>query len=270
MAEQNEQPVGWSELLKSATTEPGKIAEAFRAFHNYSIGNQMLAMFQCMLRKIPLGPMASYHAWIDKGRHVKKGEKALTLCMPITRKKKAEKEGEEDETFVRFLFKKNWFVLSQTEGPDLPPVVIPAWNEWTALEKLSITKVPFESVNGNLLGYARKREVSINPLAPMQDKVMFHEVAHILLGHTEEGMQEDGAKLPRNLKEAEAEAVTLLCVASLGLDGIEECRGYIQNWYHESEIPDKSATKIFKVADLILKAGGNNDKSTGVVDTNGT
>ena len=34
-------------LLERAVSEPGKIAEAYSAFHGYSLGNQLLAAFQC-------------------------------------------------------------------------------------------------------------------------------------------------------------------------------------------------------------------------------
>jgi hypothetical protein len=41
----------------------------------------------------------------------------------------------------------------------------------------------------------------------------------------------------------------------LGLDNLSDCRGYIQGWLQGDSIPEKSAQKIFKVADQILKAG---------------
>jgi hypothetical protein len=61
--------------------------------------------------------------------------------------------------------------------------------------------------------------------------------------------------LPRSLKEVEAESVALLCLESLGMDGAEFCRGYIQNWLAEATIPERSAQRIFAVADKILKTG---------------
>ena len=71
-------------LLRSAVEEPGTLSGAYRQFHNYSLGNQLLAMFQCQARGLKPGPMATYPRWKELGRHVKRGEKALTLCMPIT------------------------------------------------------------------------------------------------------------------------------------------------------------------------------------------
>jgi hypothetical protein len=53
----------------------------------------------------------------------------------------------------------------------------------------------------------------------------------------------------------EAECVALLCTETLGLDGAEYCRGYIQSWLQGAVIPERSAQRIFAVADKILKAG---------------
>ena len=65
----------------------------------------------------------------------------------------------------------------------------------------------------------------------------------------------DSETLPRSLKEVEAESVALLCLESLGMDGAEYCRGYIQNWLAGATIPERSAQRIFVAADRILKAG---------------
>jgi hypothetical protein len=59
--------------------------------------------------------------------------------------------------------------------------------------------------------------------------------------------------LSRNIREVEAESVALICCEALGLPGAEFSRGYIQHW--GSEIPEKSARRIFTAADKILKAG---------------
>jgi hypothetical protein len=85
--------------LIEAVTKPGLLAAAYNSFHSYSIGNQVLAMVQCNQRGITPGPIATFPAWKEKGRHVKKGERALTLCMPITRK------NQDDETYTSFIYR---------------------------------------------------------------------------------------------------------------------------------------------------------------------
>ena len=56
----------------------------------------------------------------------------------------------------------------------------------------------------------------------------------------------------------EAEAVALVCLEALGLPGAEQSRGYRQHWNERrgaEPIPERSAQRIFKAADQILKAG---------------
>jgi hypothetical protein len=76
----------WSDLLRNAVSTPGKLLEAYTAFHNFSVGNSLLAMFQCHERKITPGPLNTYKGWHQLGRQVRKGEKAITLCMPLAYK----------------------------------------------------------------------------------------------------------------------------------------------------------------------------------------
>ena len=264
-------PKGFAELLQSAVHEPGILSQAYRQFHNYSLGNQLLALFQCHEREIPPGPMATFPRWKELGRHVRKGQKAITLCMPITVKRKAETtKPDTDETgtdeprdvITRFVYKPRWFVLSQTEGQELPEPEIPTWDRDTALEQLNVREIPFEHTDGNCLGFARERSIAINPVNPLPHKTRFHELAHVLLGHTTGGQQADSDLTPRTLRECEAESVALLCCAALDLPGVSECRGYVQHWWGQGhEIPERSAQRILKTADQILKAGTTDPKA---------
>jgi hypothetical protein len=100
----------WSALLVEAVNKPGLIMDAYSAFHNYSIGNQILAIVQCQLRGLEPGPINTFPGWQALGRNVKRGERALILCMPITHKvRNAEtSEGEadnEEHTFTSFVYK---------------------------------------------------------------------------------------------------------------------------------------------------------------------
>jgi hypothetical protein len=151
--------------------------------------------------------------------------------------------------------------LGQTDGQELEPVTVPEWDAERALTALSIERIPFNHTDGNVQGFARKRQVAINPLAQLPYKTLFHELGHVILGHTTEEDFADAETTPRSLREVEAESVALLCCESLGLDGAEFCRGYIQNWlsrgsgFNAEAIPEKSAQKIFRAADQIIRAG---------------
>lgn len=249
----------FSDLLDKAISEPGRLSKAYFAFHGYSLGNMILAWSQCEARGIPLGPIASFNRWKELGRHVTKGQKAIELCMPITCKRKAESEGEEDATFTRFVFRRNWFVLAQTEGADYQPPTPASWDKARALAQLGIAEIPFDMLDGNCQGYAKGQSVAVSPVAGHPFKTLFHEIAHVLLGHTTEHQtMNDDERTPRTLREIEAESVAMLCCAALELPGVDDSRGYIQHWNKTGEaIPEQSARKILKTADAILRAGRN-------------
>ena len=212
------------------------------------------------MRGLQPGPINTFPKWKDSGRFVKRGERALTLCMPITRKHR-EQDSDEEHTFTSFIYKARWFVLSQTDGQELELITIPEWAAEKAIETLSIERVPFDHTDGNVQGLARKRQIAINPLAQLPHKTLFHELAHVILGHTTDSDFSDTETTPRSLCEVEAEAVALLCCESLGLEGASYCRGYIQNWLQKGidrnceAIPEKSAQRILRAADQILRAG---------------
>ncbi|HKQ06218.1 MAG TPA: ArdC-like ssDNA-binding domain-containing protein [Blastocatellia bacterium] len=245
----------WVELLQQAVRQPGLILKAYSAFHGYSLGNQVAAMIQCQIRGIEPGPINTYPGWQKLGRQVKKGQKAIWLCMPLTRKMKDESSGEDQTVITTFVWKPHWFVLAQTEGESVPMPEMPAWNKEKALAALSIEEISFTETNGNVQGYAQKSQVAVSPMAAMPHKTLFHELAHIELGHTAEASFADSEITPRSLRETEAEAVAMLLCESLSLPGTRFCRGYIQSWLKGEVIPEKSAMKIFGAADRILKAG---------------
>jgi len=76
--------IQFSQLLEEAVTKPGTLMRAYSLFWNYSLGNQILALIQANRRGISLGTIASFNRWKELGRHVKRGEKAIELCMPVT------------------------------------------------------------------------------------------------------------------------------------------------------------------------------------------
>jgi hypothetical protein len=51
------------------------------------VRNQLLALFQAHKRCMTLGPIASFNRWKELSRYVKRGEKAIELCMPVTIKR---------------------------------------------------------------------------------------------------------------------------------------------------------------------------------------
>lgn len=251
-------PVSFAQLLADVVTTPGIISSAYRAFHNYSVGNMIAAADQLMARGIEIGPIASFMSWKDKGRSVRKGEKAIYLCMPITckGKKEAEDGTEQEFTFSRFAWRPNWFALAQTDGADYAAEpVSPEWDAATALAALQIAEVPFNHPDGNAQGFARGQCIAINPVAALPHKTRFHELAHVVLGHTAESVMSDCEQTPRDIREVEAESVAFILCQILGLPGAAESRGYVQSWLQGQEVTEKSAQRIYRAADRILKSG---------------
>jgi antirestriction protein ArdC len=256
----------WEELLREAVEKPGRLLAAYTAFHNYSFGNALLALEQCVRRTLQPGPLNTYRGWLERKRHVRKGETGITLCMPMPFKQMASNELTEEEstnsqTRYAFRFRAYWFVLAQTDGEEACVEPIPCFDLDAALEKLRIRRITFDQINGNVQGFARQREIAISPLAALPHKTTFHEIAHVVLGHTTSETLVDSEDMPRYLCEVEAESVALICCETLGLDGAEFCRGYIQHWLKmEKEIPNKSAARIFAAATSILKAGAQQSR----------
>ncbi len=225
-----------------------------------------MSLFQCFQRGIQPGPLATFPKWKDLGRHVKKGEKALILCMPLACKRtktvKADDgtEQEEEFAFTHFTYKAHWFVLSQTEGADYQSAALPQWNEEAALNALNVQGIDFTMLDGNAQGYAQPgRKLAVSPVAALPHKTLFHELAHLILGHCEEKDFSESEITPRDVREVEAEAVALLCCESLSLPGVEYSRGYIQEWGKGQPITERSAQRIFYAADQILRAGRPSD-----------
>lgn len=264
----NGPPAEWSAMLIDAVAKPGAISEAYHRFWNYSLGNSLLALFQCHQRGLALGPLNTFLGWKNVGRSVKKGERAITLCMPVSLKcrsrggttRTTDAEGT-DEIVVslqkRFLYKPHWFVLAQTEGEPYHPTELPQWSESRALSTLGIHRTDFGLLDGNAQGYAAGKLIAVSPIAFAPHRTLFHELAHVVLGHTAEieRLDDGDEQTPRNIREVEAEGVALVCCESLGFDGSEFSRGYLQHWLGPQGISEHSAQKIFRAADIVLKAG---------------
>src|SRR5215831_14398437 len=84
---ERQEEIQFCQLLDEAVTKPGTLMRAYSLFWTYSLGNQILALIQANRRGIGLGPIASFNRWKELGRHVKRGEKAIELCMPVTCKR---------------------------------------------------------------------------------------------------------------------------------------------------------------------------------------
>ena len=92
------------------------------------------------------------------------GEQA-PLALFVPREKRAQKRRKNKSSFTHFTYKAHWFVLAQTEGAEYQTPAIPEWNEENAFAALNIQRVPFEDLDGNTQGYAKRgRKIAVSPL----------------------------------------------------------------------------------------------------------
>ncbi len=248
--------IEWQKLLTEAIKLEGNISGVYSRFYNYSFGNQILLMLQGVHE-----PVATYKRWLELGLQVQKASKAKAIIRPVTIRE--DKDDPDSDTFTIFKEVNCLFTYSDTDGEELPKEVkTNLWNADKARQALGIEQVPYEELVANSQGYSFKDKLAINPLAEYPLKTMAHELAHIILGHTKEAstIQADGADLPRNLQEFQAEAVAFILMNEAGaVDGNDwnrsSSRAYIQGWLSGDKPNDKDIRPVFKAVDNLLKAG---------------
>lgn len=189
-------------------------------------------------------PVATYKKWTELGRQVKKGSKAKAIIRPLFARDKNKKES----TFLTGFKPVNCiFGYSDTEGPEIE-FDNTIWNKDLALSKLGIKMIPYSELNGNSQGYACEKGIAINPVAVCPMKTLFHEVAHIVMGHV-------GEDKDRGIKEFQAETTAHIVMKELGFDFNEsESRAYVQGWL-KTKPTDADIKAVFTTVDKIIKAG---------------
>lgn len=193
--------------------------------------------------------LASYNTWKkDFGRQVKKGEKALSVIVPVTYLKK-DKEGNvlldkngKPETVTTFRLQARVFDVSQTEGKDLPQQVTTLKEQLTdeqyanlyraamSIAKANQLTVRFDKLPEETNGYfnPNQQEIVIQQDNMTKDQIVktfLHELAHAELHQT--GQQ---AELADNLKELQAESTAFVVASYYGLDTENYTFSYLASW----------------------------------------
>jgi hypothetical protein len=251
MADATPHRLDWEQLLREALATPGSTQGIYNRFYDYSLVNRILLHLQGVHE-----PVATLQRWNALGRIVLKGSKAREIIRPILIPIVNDAD-EPEERLVGFKPVRSVFPYSETTGQDLPTVPLPGWDLVTAMGTLGIREVPFKSTDGNTQGWSRGTEFGINPLAANRHKTVFHELAHIVLGHTLPHAY-DEYMTHRGLMEFEAESTAFLAMKELDqLDdaSASESRAYIQHWLKDEHPPEKAIQHVFTATDRILKAG---------------
>lgn len=242
--------VDWRVLLDQAMTLPGRLGDTYCRFYQYSLQNQILLWSQGVAE-----PCAPFSVWKSLGRvPIKGGGRAVLHPRPI--RKTDEQTGEKVVVTMRFKLKRSTFPYSNTVGPEVKWPELREWDQHRALVELGIERVPFVMVDGNTQGYSIGRQVAVSPVAKYPVKTLFHELGHVMLGHTTECPQGE-TPCSRGIAEFQAESVAHLLAHELELEqwNPAESRAYIQDWLAGEEVTDRHIRAVFTAADKILRAG---------------
>ena len=150
-------PVGSRKTTRFYRHAESAAAQILQAFRSGNLPKALAAVFVRRKDNVPCrawswsnqlltalaghGDARGYRQWQQVGRHVKKGEKAFHILVPLVGKRteKDPETGEEkDRTFIRGFSSAPVFGFSQTDGDPLPPPD-PAVTAW--LESLPVRQV---------------------------------------------------------------------------------------------------------------------------------
>ena len=246
-------------------------------FHSYSVNNTILIHMQ---RPNAVTPVAGFQKWKQFGRHVKKGEKGLTIIAPTPLKKKIEEmkldpdtkapvldqDGNivvEEKTIEIPLFKPvKVFSADQTDGKPLPSLVTDLTGDvqqyeafMEALRRTSPVPVKIEPIEDSMDGFFSRTTQSITVREGMSEVqtvcATVHEIAHAVLHNEEQDRLTSAAgntdKEPpqakdKNTMEVEAESVSFAVCQYYGIDTTSNSIGYIAGWSKDRSLPELKAS----------------------------
>jgi len=244
------------ELAADIVTDPEKLkafAERWRGgFRTYSLYNLVLIWAQRPKATL----CAGFHGWKKHGRHVKAGEKALWILAPAifpAKDKRQEETEDEVEKVIRYFFPVPVFDYSQTDGKELDI----GNNHVNGNGNVDIKalaeafSVPLEFSQGLADGHTDGKKIVISKRESKAQEAVcfFHELAHVLMDHVDEGKR--GA-VQRDVAELEAESTAYLVGACLGIEN-EGAKSYLGNWHGSADKLRKSALRILSTAEKILR-----------------
>lgn len=254
-------------------------------FHSYSLNNILLIMLQ----RPDATLLAGYRQWGERGRHVRKGEKAIRIFGYSTRIIRDEngqpvinKETGEPDRRAWFPIV-NVFDVAQTEADDtehdeyadavatLTPETLEGDDEQRIRDRATrwLTArgwtVSDDIITGGAKGYTdpARRRIVLNTAnsAAQNAKTILHEAAHAILAtELNDENHTTGYTEHRGLAETEAESVAYVVAGILGLDTSAYSIRYVAGW--SSREPDAlrdSAEHVLTaariIADGIIDAG---------------
>lgn len=238
-------------------------------FHRYSVNNTMLIYMQ----KPEATLVAGYNKWKNQfERHVKKGERGITIIAPTPYKKKIEeqkldpdtnapildKDGkvitEEKEIEIPMFRPVKVFDVSQTDGKPLPELASALSGNvqnyeifMEALRRAAPVPIAFEAMAADMDGYfsAAEQRIAIrHGMSEVQTvSATVHEIAHSKLhDHKKQEKEEVAETKSRRTEEVEAESISYAVCQYYGIQTGENSFGYIASWSQGKELKELRAS----------------------------
>ena len=240
---------GRSEALKTYLSAIGR-------FHRYSWGNVLLISSQ----RPNATQVAGIHAWNDLGRTVKKGEKGIMIFAPMVVKREAwqaELTPDQVKGPTRLAGFRTAYVfdVSQTEGKALPEFAKTTGDPKDYADKLKALvanqgiAVEYDSSIAPAQGVSSGGRIRLQPgLAPAEEfSVLAHELAHEMMHHAK-----DEPRLPKVVRETQAEAVAFVVCQGVGLETNNAAADYIALYDGDKKTLTESLAKIQETGAKIL------------------
>lgn len=258
--------------------------------HRYSFNNVVLTMLQ----KPDATMIAGYRAWQAMGHQVRRGEKAIRILGPVTRKVELAdrstgepvRDAEGRPQFVRQLVgvrPVSVFDASQVDPPvqtppeptllrgEAPPGLWDSLAELVAAEGFRLTRGDCGGANGLTDYTARDVRVRADVDDAQSAKSLIHELAHVLI-RPEPGEVYAGAC--RGRREVEAESVAYVVAAAHSLDTSQYTFNYVAGWDTQAATPEhgieavvaETGARVIATVDKILAHTKPADLESRLVD----
>jgi len=241
--------------LKERLAQPGQslipLLTAMSRFAKYSLANQMLIFAQ----RPDATHVCGYRAWNKAGYQVRKGEHGIAIYAPMIFANKRDTTAESGtDTAPRLGYRVAYvFDIAQvdaiagTEAATVTtsPADTGARRHLEALKAFLVghnVELEYKALTRGLLGYTDGRRITCGAgqASHVEFATVAHETTHVLLH-----FPADRATRPDlTTRETEAEAVTYLLCAQLGIAGTEASVEYIQSYRGTPDTLDASLERI--------------------------
>jgi len=251
--------------LRERLAQPGQsllpLLGVMSRFQKYSLANQMLIFAQRPDATHVLG----YRAWNNAGYQVRKGEHGIAIYAPMLFASKRDTAAESDtDTSPRVGYRVAYvFDLAQVEriaGTSTPPIDAPVLTGTTdahrhleALKAFLVghnVELNYQPLAPGLMGYTNGRRITCGTgqASHVEFATLAHETAHVLLHFARNADGTAGTRPDLTTRETEAEAVTYVLCAELGIAGTDASVDYIRSYRGTPDTLDLSLERIRSTA----------------------